>query len=273
MNAALAMLALLLVSPPAAVVQDLPPPDPNLEDLALVPSEPDFTLAALPTTLRLPAGQWAFRVTHRFSRPLGQGDVGDLVSDFFGFDSGGLIGLELRYGLQPGTQLVLHRTSDRTMQLLGQQTVLRQGDAGPVGVDALAAVEGLDNFSERYTGTVGALISHRFGDEGAVYAQPLLALNPAPFDEAADDYALLLGLGARARVTPRTYLVAEFVPRLAGADPGAHHLSFGVERRAGGHAFQINVSNSFATTLGQVARGGIDYDTWFIGFNISRKFY
>ena len=42
---------------------------------------------------------------------------------------------------------------------------------------------------------------------------------------------------------------------------------------AGGHSFQINVSNGFGTTLGQLAGGGVSYDDWYIGFNISRKFF
>jgi hypothetical protein len=49
-------------------------------------------------------------------------------------------------------------------------------------------------------------------------------------------------------------------------------MSFGVEMRAGGHAFQLNFSRGLATTLAQVARGGTE-DDWFIGFNISRKFW
>ena len=37
--------------------------------------------------------------------------------------------------------------------------------------------------------------------------------------------------------------------------------------------FQLNFSDSFATTLGQIARGGnVDKD-WYMGFNISRKFF
>ena len=32
--------------------------------------------------------QSAFRVTHRFTRPLGQGDFGNLAEDLFGLDSG-----------------------------------------------------------------------------------------------------------------------------------------------------------------------------------------
>jgi len=35
----------------------------------------------------------------------------------------------------------------------------------------------------------------------------------------------------------------------------------------------LNVSNGFGTTLGQVANGTVNYDSWYIGFNISRKFF
>ena len=76
----------------------------------------------------------------------------------------------------------------------------------------------------------------------------------------------------RVRVSRRAYLVAEAAPRVSGYDPGSTHVSLGVEMRAGGHAFQLNFSRGLATTMGQVARGGSE-DDWFIGFNISRKFY
>ena len=69
------------------------------------------------------------------------------------------------------------------------------------------------------------------------------------------------------------YLVGEITPRLAGYKPGVRQMSFGIEGRAGGHQFQVNVSNGFGTTLGQIADGASDNDNWFIGFNISRKFF
>jgi hypothetical protein len=50
-------------------------------------------------------------------------------------------------------------------------------------------------------------------------------------------------------------------------------VSFGIEKRAGGHLFQLNFSNGFGTTFGQVARGGFTYDDWYLGFNIARKFF
>jgi len=82
----------------------------------------------------------------------------------------------------------------------------------------------------------------------------------------------MLGLGARLRVRPTVYLIGEYAPRLGGFDDGAHHLSFAIEKRAGGHTFQLNFSNSLGTTPAQMAQGG-SKDDWFIGFNIARKFF
>ena len=56
--------------PSAARAQDV-------DDAVLRLAEPDFTLIGLPTNLRLPQFGSAFRVTHRFTRPLNDnfGDV------------------------------------------------------------------------------------------------------------------------------------------------------------------------------------------------------
>lgn len=285
MVAARAIAAVFSLSVAAPALAQEPPPapppapvlvekiDPGASDRRFVPSEPDFTLVSLPTTLRLPAGRWGFRVAHRFTRALGQGSFGDLASDFFGFDSGAIVGLEVRYGLRPGLQLALLRTSDRTMQFLGQRSMLQQDDARPFGLDAIAAVQGLDNFTEDYTTTLGLIASRRLGDRGAIYAHPMFVLEPLPESVTAEDTAFLLGLGARLRLGRSTYVVGEFVPRLSGPDAGDDHLSFAFERRKGGHSFQINFSNAFATTLGQVARSYGSSGEWHIGFNITRKFY
>ena len=44
-----------------------------------------------------------------------------------------------------------------------------------------------------------------------------------------------------------------------------------IEKRTGGHTLQLNFTNSFGTTLGQIARGGSPHDVY-LGFNITRKF-
>jgi hypothetical protein len=263
----------MTVAAPAAAqsaAQDQPAP---VNDRAVNPSQPDFTLIALPTTLKMPRFASAFRVTHRFTRSMGAGDFGDLAREFFGFDSGAQIGLEYRFGILSGTQIGIHRTSDRTIQFFAQQHVIGQG-ASPVGIDLVATAEGTNNFRDAYSPSIGLVLSRNLGRHGAVYAQPIWVnnTNQLPSEVADDNNTLMFGFGARLRVRPTVYLLGEAVPR-TGFTPNSSHMSFAIEKRAGGHSFQINFSNGFGTTLGQIARGGQDSDTWFIGFNISRKFF
>ena len=56
-------------------------------------------------------------------------------------------------------------------------------------------------------------------------------------------------------------------------EPGAHHGSIGIEKRAGGPLFQVNVSDSFGSTWGPLARDGPNSDDWDLGLSISRKFF
>lgn len=244
-------------------------------DLDINFAQPDFTLAALPTTLRLPRFKSAFRVTHRFGRPLGAGDFGDLLGDLFGLDSGALIGLEYRFGLVRGGQVGIHRTSNKTIQLFGEYNVVNQLDGGPLSVTALVSTEGTNNFRDSYSPAVGVLVSRELGEWAALYVEPFWVnnSNPLPEEVAEDNDTVMIGFGARVRVRPTVYVLVETAPRVAGYDPGVHHVSFGIEKRAGGHSFQLNFSNGFGTTLADVARGGTSYDDWYIGFNISRKFF
>jgi hypothetical protein len=238
-------------------------------------AQPDFTLVALPTTLRLPRFKSAFRVTHRFGRPLGAGDFGDLVEDLFGLDSGALIGLEYRFGLFRGAQVGIHRTSNRTIQFFGMYDVRNQRNGSPFGVAVLASAEGTNNFRDSYSPGIGVLLSRELGERGAVYFEPFWVnnTNALPEELVDDNDTVMIGVGGRLRVRPTVYVVLEAAPRVTGYDPGVTHLSVGIEKRAGGHAFQLNFSNGFGTTLAQVARGGFTNDDWYLGFNISRKFF
>jgi hypothetical protein len=248
--------------------QDDPDRDVNL-------AQPDFTLAALPTTLRLPRFRSAFRVTHRFGRPLGAGDFGDLLGDLFGLDSGALIGLEYRFGVFRGAQVGIHRTSSKTIQFFGQYNVRNQRAGAPFGLDVYLSTEGTNNFRDSYSPGIGVLFSREFTDRAAVYIEPSWVNNTnlLPAELVDDNDTVIIGLGARVRIRPTVYLVIESAPRVAGFDPGAAHLSVAIEKRSGGHNFQLNFSNGFGTTLADIARGGQNRDDWYLGFNISRKFF
>jgi hypothetical protein len=268
--------ALLLALSVAGTAFAQNPPIPPADDIDLDPnpSQPDFALVNLPTTLRLPRMKSAFRVTHRFIRPLGEDDFGALAEDLFGLDNGAIIGLDYRFGLMSGLQAGILRTSgDRSIEFFGQYNLLNQRSGAVVGVGVLASVDGTNNFRDSYSPALGVAISRELGDHGAIYVEPVWVHNSNLDDLAGDDNSsFLVGLGARLRVRPTVYLTGEFTPR-AGYSPGVHQGSFAIEKRAGGHVFQLNFSNGFGNTMGQLARGGTSNDNWHLGFNISRKFF
>jgi hypothetical protein len=260
-------------TPPAPPAQSAADPDPLFQ---IDPVEPEFTLGALPTSLRMPSGKFTFRMTHRFARPIASGDAGDFFADLFGFDSAARIGLEVRYGVRNGTQMTFHRTNDRSIQFFGQQRVLTSSGPAGLSVDAIGAVEGANNFSETFGGAIGAVLSRRLGARGVVYVQPIGVFNANPDADAngQSDHTMLLGIGGRLRLgESRVYLVAEAAPQVAGYNLGVDHVSIGIEKRAGGHMFQFTVANSLGTTLRQVARGGVTSGDWYVGFNLTRRFF
>ena len=227
------------------------------DDFYVSVTQPDFTVIALPTTLRLPRFKSAFR-------------------DLFGLDSGAQIGLEYRFGLMRGLQAGIHRTSNKTIAFFGQYTALRQQPGGsPVGLGVLASVDGANNFRDVYAPAFGVVLSRTVGTTAAVYVEPIWVHNshPAPVSILDRHDTVVVGLAARLRMRPTVYLLGEAAPRVAGFGPGVMHGSVGIEKRAGGHTFQLNVSNGFGTTMGQIARGGFASDDWYLGFNISRKFF
>jgi hypothetical protein len=279
------LLALTVLAPRLAAAQAEPAAPANSESSAAQAaqdddpdrdfnrSQPDFVVVNLPTTLRVPKFKSAFRVTHRFGRPLGQGDFGELAEDLFGLDSGAQIGLEYRFGLMRGWQVGIHRTSDRTIEFFTQYSLLQQADHG-IGLGVIASIDGTNNFKDSYTPMIGVVVSRELGRYGAVYVEPMWVNNSnlLPTELVDDNDTFMVGLGARIRVRPTVYIVGEFMPR-TGNTPGVDHGTFGIEKVAGGHSFQLNFSNGFGTTMGQLARGGTASDNWYLGFHISRKFF
>jgi len=261
------VLSMFLVAAPRAGAQE----DDDAGALRL--AEPDFTVITLPTSLRLPRFKSAFRVTHRFLRPLND-DFGDVASDLFGLDAGASIGLEYRMGVTTNGQVGIHRTSNKTIELFSQYRVLAQSRS-LVDVSAYFSIEGTNNFKDSYSPALGAIVSRTFGDIAAVYVEPIWVNNTNSLPEALVDHndTFMVGLGARVRIRPTVYVVAEAMPRPAGYKPGVTQGSFAIEKRAGGHSFQLNFSNSFGTTMAQIARGGPVENDWYMGFNISRKFF
>jgi hypothetical protein len=299
----------LALAASAVQAQERPPAvttiDPrDAADRKLNLAEPDFTVVNLPTTLRLPRFRSAFRVTHRFTRTLNDPRFGDLAGSLFGLDGGAFIGLEYRFGLMRGLQAGVYRTSDKIIQFFGQYDAMRQTTAVPFTLNLVSSIEGLNNFhrgdvvaeeDNEYATALGMVLSHTLGDRAAVYLQPSYIIHSNTYSTAGclehiehghdvpgcvdsttigvESNTLLVGLSARIRLSPQVYVVGSWTPRASGFRPGVSMKTFGIEKRLGGHTFQLNVSNSLGTSMAQMARGASNDRDWFLGFNISRRFF
>lgn len=285
-------------TPPAALdPRDAADRRPNL-------LEPDFTTVNLPTTLRLPRFKGSFRITHRFARTLRDPSFGRLAGDLFGLDSGALIGLEYRFGVMRGLQAGVYRGSTKTIQFFGQYDAMRQSATVPFTVNLFASIEGLNNFhrgdavdeeDNAYATSMSGILSRTIDNRAALYLQPAYIIHSNTYSTAGcfehaehghdipgcadaattgiESNTLLVGLSGRVRLTQSVYAVGSWTPRASGFRPGVSLKTFGIEKRLRGHVFQLNVSNSLGTTMAEMARGASNNRDWFLGFNMSRKFY
>lgn len=289
---ALLFIALALLAMPAAAQTPDPAQTPDRAQ-APPPASPeiDLNLVNLPTTRSLDRHQSYFRLTHRFARDLREGDFGDLAADLFALDNGAVIGLEYRFGITANLQAGVHRTIlSKTIEVFGRYDAWRQGDTWPVSLSAIASIEGLNNLRSNRQPAVAAVISRTIGDRLALSATPAFVGNTRAADfltghdhehgvgteEPADEHSghshtALLGLGARVRVRPSVFGSVEVTPRLAGHDPDRAVWAVAVEKKTGGHTLALALTNSFATTFGQIARGGSDHHLY-LGFNVTRRF-
>jgi hypothetical protein len=242
------------------------------DDATLQLAEPDYRLINLPTTLRLPIFKGNFDLTHRFNGNLRRGSFANQASSFFGIDEGAVVGFEYRMAVLRHLQAVAYRSAfQRTVQFYGKYDALHQHRGVPLSLSALASVEGIDNFHKSYAPAFGIVVSRTLSDVVAAYVVPTWVHNTAA-TLGVDRDTLYIGVGGRLRVRPTVYLAAEVSPRLSGYAPGTPEYGFAIEKRAGGHMFQLNFTNGSATTFAQVARGGSP-NSLSLGFNLARKFF
>ena len=271
-------------------------PDPAAPPPA--PAEVELNIINLPTTQSLKKHGSYFRLTHRFARDLRRGDFGQLAEDLFALDNGAIIGLEYRFGITSDLQAGVHRSIlSRTIEMFGRYDRWRQNEQLPVSISLIGSVEGLDNFTEHFQPTIAASISRAFGKTLVLYTVPMYVAHTAaadfieghdehthdvgevaaepvvlPTDEhAGHDDTFMLGMGGRLRLRPTVYVSGEVSPRLAGYDPLRATWGFALEKKTEGHTLQINFTNSWGTTFGQLARVGSEHDIY-LGFNITRRF-
>ena len=268
--------------PPAAQ-----PPAEDDDDAKLRPLDPDFTVINLPTTLPLPMGAGNFHLTHRFvGVDWRRDDFSTIASNAFGFDGPAVIQLEYRIAVMKHLEAIVARTNfGRTIQFSGKYDAIHEGALHPFGLSAIVSVEGQNNFHSTntsntdigYTPAFGLALSRTLGKVASIYVDPIFAHNTQDAGLADKVNTFYVGVGARVRLAPSTFVVGEVTPRLGGYKPGTAEVAFALEKRVGGHVFSLVVANTQATTYGQLARGAVlgtdDKSPLYIGFNLARKFY
>ena len=271
---------LLLCAGPAGAQTDAAQPAPR-------PVEVELNVINLATTRSVkPRGSY-FRLTHRFARDLRRGDFGSLAEDLFSLDNGAVIGLEYRYGITGNLHAGVHRSLlSKTIQFFGRYDRWRQSADMPLSISLIASIEGLDNMRDDHQPAIAASMSRTVGQRLSLYVMPAFIgrTRAADFLEdhdhgivaGADEHAEhehtgLVGFGGRLQLRPSVFVAGEYSPRIAGHDPGRGTWGFAIEKKTGGHTLQMNVTNSFGTTFGQLARGGSEHDVY-LGFNLTRVF-
>ncbi len=266
----------LVVLVAGASVSAQTPPDPPAVPTSTIPLQTDLNLINIPTTKSIQRHHSYFRLTHRFARDLRRGDFGELASDLFSLDNGAVIGVEYRFGITSNLHAGLTRSMlSKTIQTFARWDGLRQSDSMPVSASFMASYEGLNNLRQDHQPGAAITISRTFGDALALYATPAFVWDTRAVDFLevgdADAHTAYVGLGARVRFSTTGYIVGEYSPRVYGYDPNRAVWGVGLEKRTGGHTLQLNLTNAFGTTLGQLARGGSPHDIY-LGFNITRQF-
>jgi Membrane bound beta barrel domain (DUF5777) len=282
-----AVAAILNAVPLAA---QTPAPADAVPVAAPIPPQIDLNLINLPTTMSIARHKGYFRLTHRFAADLRRGSFSELAADLFTIDKGAIIGLEYRYGITSNIQAGIHRSLlSKTIQTFARWDFLRQGEGSPLAISLTGSFEGLNNLHVNYQKGVAVTASRTFGDRLALYATPAFVAGTHAVDFIAgheghehdlgleeDEHAnhsdtWFLGTGARLRFSGTGYITGEYTPRLHGYDPNRGEWGVAIEKRTGGHTLQLNFTNCFGTTLGQLARGGSPHDVY-MGFNITRRF-
>jgi hypothetical protein len=230
-------------------------------------------LLNMPTTTIPDKGDFLVRISHRFSDRVEEG-----FNDLFGLDSYANILLSLGYGI-----------TDKLTVTLGRARAYKEFE---LSADWLLAEQGVTAglpFSATLHGGV-SLATDGSPDEAKVFAAVSLArqftrrfsvLVVPAFVTNANHWALnpegtfSLGLGVRYMVLKDLSIIAEWVPALAGYKEIESGWGLGLEKKLGGHVFQLFVNNAMGLTPAQYLPGGDlrlgDFD-FRIGFNIFRTF-
>jgi hypothetical protein len=205
-----------------------------------------------------------------------------------GFDSFSFSALGGIYGITDRVSVSLYRTPlEKNYELGGAFQLLRQRGREPLSAAARVSVESRLLFnpdageSERFQTTNLAFpVSRTISNLAEVFVVPMvsfranpLAPEPGPLlaEGETRSHQGIVGLGASLRLRPRTALVMEWMPRVAGyrASGSRNTYSFGILRSTNRHVFELVLTNSVGTTTSRAPSAGSQ--DFALGFNLYRR--
>jgi len=229
-------------------------------------------LVNLPTTSTPAKGDLLLRIHHRFSDPVESG-----FDNLLGLDSFANILLGLGYGVTDNLTVSIGRARVyKEFELSADWLIAEQGRTA--GLPFSAAVHGgvslVTEGDDEAKFFASLSLSRQLTRRLSVLVVPSFVTNANHF--ALDpESTFSLGLGARYMIFEEFSVIAEWVPVLAGYDEIESGWGLGIEKRIGGHVFQVFVNNALGLTPAQYLPGGDlrigDFD-FRIGFNIFRTF-
>jgi hypothetical protein len=245
-------------------------------------SKPAFwgtRLVNLPTTTTLGKGEFLFRISHRFQPPVSAG-----WDSLYGFDGPAFILFSFGYGITDNLMVTVGRSKLYQEWEFNADCVLaEQGKTKSLPFSATLHVGGNlvsqdepqgAEWSGRFRLSTLLSLSYQLNDRLSFLLVPAVSSN-TNFWEPASEGAFALGIGGRFMVFDDISLIAEWVPRLAGYKDYYSGWGLGVEKKIGGHVFQVFVTDSIGLTASQYLPGGdlkLGDGDFRIGFNIFRTF-
>ena len=232
-------------------------------------------LINLPTTHSIGKGEVLFRVSHRFLP-----SVSDGYDFFYGLDGPAVILLSLGYGLSDNFSLTLARTKlYKEVELSMKWVLFRQGKAkmpfsGALNIGGSVVTESQPSDVDRMKFNIQGILSYQLSNSLSFALVPAYSSNTNHWDPAPEG-TFALGTGGRLMIFNDFSIIWEWNPVLSGYKVNTNGWALGIEKKIGGHVFQVFVLNSAGLTSSQFISGGdlrLQDGDFRIGFNIFRLF-
>jgi len=245
-------------------------------------SKPAFwgtTLVNLPTTTTLSKGEFLFRISHRFEPPMSSG-----WDSFYGLDGPAYIFFGFGYGITDKLMVNVGRSrlyqewefsTDWALVEQGKKSSLPFSATLHAGGSLVSQDEPQDaDWSGTFRLNALLSLSYQLNDRFSFLLVPAFSSN-TNFWEPDSEGTFALGIGGRFMVIDDLSLIAEWVPPLAGYADEHSGWGFGIEKKIGGHVFQLFVTDSIGIIASQYLAGGdlrLGDGDFRLGFNIFRSF-